>query len=430
MMRLTCKATAIFLCFCILCTNLGAQSSDSSTLIKIPGTLWGLFFGDYAFKQKADTATFGRGGNQYSKIPASSNFVQFRRVYLGYNYDLNKKFSVEFLLAMEDDINQGSVGNQTTPGDVLNDGKISPYLKLANIRWKNIFPGSDLIFGQVATPAYSLLAEQIWGYRSIERTVADIRRTPSFDKGFSLQGHFDKDANYGYNIMMGNGTSAKPETDNYKWLYADVWAKFLNKSLILDLYQDYERLNWEPIQDGTTGAFHHDRRMTKLFIAYSVPKFTVGMEAFLNTLMGDVEVSAYSNNTNYSYYRTTVATAVSLYARGRLYKDKLGFFARYDNYDPGHNISSLSGHPDFLSYTALTPQYDPTTKEQFVTLGIDYTPMPNVHIMPNLWLNTYQCTLPAPYMYLNNHASPNNGTDIVYRLTLYYIFGKKDNVRY
>ncbi len=426
------KLRSIVLCFLLMGIAIGAkaQSADSLTLFKMPGTIWGLFFGDYAIKTKADTATYGRGGNQYSKMPAPSNFVQFRRVYLGYNCELNKRFSAEILFAVEDDLNQGSIGNQTTAGDVLSDGKIAPYLKLANIRWKNIFPGSDLVFGQVATPAFPLLSEQVWGYRSIERTVADIRRTPSFHKGFTLQGHYGKDGNYGYNIMVGNGSSAKPETDNFKWLYADVWAKFLNKRLIIDLYQDYERLNWNPIQDGQTDASHHDRNMTKLLIAYSVPKFTIGMEAFVNTLMGDVEVSAYKNDTNYTYYRTTIATAVSLYARGRLYKDVLGFMVRYDNYNPGHNINSLTNHPEYLNYVALTPQYDPTTKEQFISLGLDYTPYSNVHIMPNVWMNTYQCTLPSSAYYLNNHATGVIGTDLVYRLTVYYIFGKKDSVRY
>lgn len=412
----------------ILTQKTQAQSVDSAAVFKPHGTLWGLTFGDYVFKGNADTvgSGLGRGNNQYSKMPANSRFFQFRRVYLGYNYDLSPKFSAEILLAAEDDLTPGSVGNQSTNGDVLTDGKFSPFLKLANIRWKNIFHGTDLVLGECSTPSFPLLTEVVWGYRSIERTVADIRRTPSFDRGISLQGHFDSKENFGYNLMIGTGSSAKPETDMFQMFYGDVWAKFLDKRLVIDLYQDYEKLNWNVI-DTLANGFHHDRNTTKLFIAYTVPKFTVGIEAMQTTILGDVYASTRSSR---AYYYTTLASAISVYARGRIYKDKLGFFARYDNYDPSHYINKVTDNPRVISYTALTSTYDPTTKEQFVTLGIDYTPFSNVHLMPNFYLNTYQCSLPSKDYGLNPKGSGVLGTDAAYRLTIYFIFGKKDSARY
>ena len=417
----------LLLIFCTL--SAGAQSLDSMAAeFRKRGNLWGLTFGDYVFKGNADTAGsgLGRGNNQYSKMPVDSRFFQFRRVYLGYNYNLNQKFTVELLLAAEDDFSPGSVGNQSSNGDALGDGKFAPYLKLANIRWKNIFKGADLVMGEMSTPSFPMLSETIWGYRSIERTVADIRRTPSFDQGAALQGRFDSSGNFGYNVMVGTGNSAKPETDNFQMFYGDIWAKFLNQRLIVDLYQDYEKLDWNRI-DTLTHDFHHDRNTTKLLVAWTVPKYTIGIEAMQTTLMGDIEGSSLTNRT---YYFTTFATAVSLYARGRLYKDKLGFFARYDNYNPGHKIKDITDNTKVISYTALTPTYDPTTKEQFLTFGLDYTPMPNVHLMPNFYLNTYECTLPSADYGLNPKGSPVKGTDAVYRLTIYFIFGKKDPVRY
>jgi len=422
------SAVTFILVFVSFSMDTIAQSIDSTTVFKPHGTLWGYVFGDFAFKGNADTVGggLGRGTTQYSKMPQNARLFQFRRVYLGYNYDISPKFSAEILLAAEDDFYPGSVGNQTTTGDALLDNKFAPYLKLANIRWKNVYSGADLVFGQVATPAFPLLSEVVWGYRSIERTVTDLRRTPSFDQGITLQGRFDRDTNFGYNLMVGNGKGAVPENDAFQWFYGDVWAKFFNKKLIIDIYQDYEKLDWTPIVDGQTGAFHHDRNMTKLFVAYSVPKFTIGVEAFTNTLMGDVEASSLKN----TYYRTTVATAFSVYARGRVYKDKLGFFARYDNYDPSHKINEVTGDSRIISYVPLTSQYDPTTKEQFVTFGMDFTPFPNIHIMPNFWLNTYQCSLPVEDYGLNAKGSGVKGTDAVYRLTVYYIFGKKEGIRF
>jgi len=422
-------AVVIALAFCTPAIH--AQVADSLA-DKPKGNLWGLTFGDYVYKTKADTVGdgLGRGSNQYSKMPANSKFFQFRRVYLGYNYDISSRLSAEVLLAAEDDYYPGSVGNQSSYGDALSNNKFSPYLKLANIRIKNVFPGSDLILGECATPAFPMLSEVVWGYRSVERTVADMRGTPSVDAGAALQGRYGKDGTVGYNFMVGNGTGARMDVDNFQWFYMDVWAKFLNKRLIVDLYQDYDRLTWSIPADSNTDANHHDRRMTKLFVAYTVPKFTVGVEAFSNTLMGDVAAYALVNGLNKTYYRSTKSTAFSIYARGRVYKDKLGFFARYDKFDPGHNIGSITSIPHVFAYSAVTTAYDPTTREQFVTFGLDYTPFTNLHLMPNFYLNTYNCTLPSADYFLNPKAGSTAGKDLAYRLTIYFIFGKKEPVRF
>ena len=418
----------------IIAFKIQAQTQDSATAFKPHGNLWGLTFGDYAFKGNADSVNngLGRGANQYSKMPIHSKFFQFRRVYLGYNYDITPRLSAEILLAAEDDYYPGSVGNQSATGDVLANNKFAPYLKLANVRWKNIFKGSDLVMGEMSTPAFPLLTEVVWGYRSIERTVADMRGTPSFDQGVSLQGHFDKNANFGYDLMVGNGAGARASSGMFPWYYGDVWAKFLNKHLIIDLYQDYTKIDWTIAVDTNTNAYHHDRNMTKIFVAYTTPKFTVGVEAFQNTLMGDVTAYAIVNGINKTYYRTTAITAYSIYVRGRIYKDVLGFFARYDNYNPGNKISEVTSIPKIISYNQAVNNttYDPTTKEQLVTFGIDYTPFPNLHLMPNFYMNTYQSTLPSKYYFLNPNGSGVLGTDVVYRLTLYFVFGKKDAVSY
>jgi len=50
--------------------------------------------------------------------------------------------------------------------------------------------------------------------------------------------------------------------------------------------------------------------------------------------------------------------------------------------------------------------------------------MKNVHIMPNMWINTYDCALSNGEYHLNSNASGAKGTDVVYRLTFYYIYGK------
>ena len=426
-----------------------AQTAYTATEFKPSGKLWGYTFGDYAYKGSTDnigtaTAPVYRGGsNQYTGMPANASQFQFRRIYLGYNYDISQHFSAEFLLAAEDDFN-GGLTNQPA-GDVLKDGKFAPYVKYANIRWKNLWHNTDLVIGSQATPGFApngrnnQTSEDVWGYRSIERTVADIRRTPDYDMGASLQGWFDERGCFGYMVMVGNGTQANPETDQYKSFYGDVYAKFFGKRLVIDLYQDYERLNWGVWAQGAkagvespNGNWYHDRNMTKLFLAWNTKMLTVGFEGFQNTILGDVQVTGKDGNT---YYRTTKAMDYSFYVRGRILSNPagnavLGFFARYDNYDPSGNLNNIVNDKNVASYVSLTPTYEATTLEQFVTFGLDFTPVKNVHFMPNVWVNTYNSDLSVTgtnsagtaYTKMSPYVTGVKGTDAVYRLTFYYIY--------
>jgi hypothetical protein len=380
-----------------------AQTSPNTppdTTFKPSGTLWGYAFGDYYYKAHADAKNRG-GANQYTNVEQGRNAFQFRRVYLGYNYDISKKFSAEMLLAAEDNVTN-SAG--TSSGDLLSNNKLSFYIKLANIRWKNIWKGTDLVVGQAATPSFPLLIEPIWGYRSIERTITDIRRTPSFDLGATLQGKFDPETgNYGYNLMVGNGTSAKPENDKFKWFYGDIWAKFLDKKLVLDFYADYQRLNWTP-------GFHHSRNMIKGFVAYTTPAFTAGVEAFINHGKNDVI------GMNGDIKDTTSANAkgISTFIRGRIKKDRIGYFARIDGYNPNAQYDAVR----YTAYKGITSTYEPNNKEMFITAGLDFTPIKNVHIMPNIWYNRYTSEQTG------TTGTDHRDHDLVYRTTFFYVFGR------
>lgn len=68
-------------------------------------------------------------------------------------------------------------------------------------------------------------------------------------------------------------------------------------------------------------------------------------------------------------------------------------FVRFDYYDPDMNSDS-AGY-----------------KENFFTAGLDYMPIESVHIMPNIWVNSYAAKNPA---YSDRKA------DIVGRVTFFY----------
>ena len=218
-------------------TNVSAQylNSDSAFLSGAANTgrLYTNIFLDYYYKSHIDSLIRGTGVNQYSGVTKDKNAFAFRRIYLGYDYNISKKFSTELLLAAEDQLYITTLsGANTYSGDLLPKNKYSFYIKLANLRWKNIWKRTDLVVGQSNTPAFPFLTQKIWGYRNLEKTIADIRKIPSIDLGVSLQGKFDRDDKYGYSVMIGNGTGARVENDRFKRLYGEIYGKFFNKKII------------------------------------------------------------------------------------------------------------------------------------------------------------------------------------------------------
>lgn len=361
-----------------------AQNEIKQDEFKPSGKIWGLTFGDFYTMLHADSLK--RGNVQYSGIPENMNAFEFRRVYLGYDYSISEKFSTEFLLAHE--------------GQTLGDNATRTfYLKTANLRWKNIFKYNDLVIGQSATPSFPLLSEKIWGYRSVEKTIADMRKiSGSNDLGISLQGRFDENANYGYNLMIGNGTGPKIELDNYRKYYGDVYAKFLNQKLIVDLYADQENIKLIP-------KHHKSKTTVKIFIAYQKENLTAGIEAFrqsyANSAISFNPVTLQTDTSN------AVLIGYSVFLKGFILKDKLNFFARYDLFNPDTKFNSD------LIYSS---SYNSQNIERFVTAGLDYTPHKNVHIIPNIWYNGF-------YDRRNNLKGViKKDYDLAARVTFYYIF--------
>ena len=367
--------------FCFFFTT--AQQKNNAAEIKSSGRLWGLAYIDYAVKVHADSLK--RGSTQYSNIPKNFSSFDLRRVYLGYDYTFNEKFSAELLLAHEG--NYDAAGNRTV------------FIKAANLRWKNIYKYADLVAGQMSTPTYSLMMEKIWGYRSIEKTIADMRRIGvSNDVGIALQGRFDSAGVVGYNVMVGNGAASKPETDLFKKFYLNLYAKLFKQHLIIDLNGDYERIQNAP--------FHKNKSTVKLGVAWQQPQFTIGAEAFSQFQQNFYAVK--KTPTAPDENMDAAATGLSFFAKGSIKKDKLNYFIRYDSYNPDSKFNT--------GYTYATAY--PSSKESFVTAGIDFMPYKSIHIMPNVWYNHYHDKR-------NNATSFQKGDyDLAARCTLFVVFGK------
>ena len=383
-------------------------NSDSAFRAGTPnsGRIWGYIFGDYFYKGHSDPLNRG-GNNQYTNVKQGQEEFQFRRIYIGYDYNISKKFSAEFLFAAEDDF---------TSGDLLQNNKFTPYIKFANLRWKDfLFKGNDFVFGLQPTPAFPYMTENLFAYsRPVERTITDIRRTPSFDFGAGLQGRFtnkSKSVVYGYNVLVANGSSAKVQnlsTSLYKWFYGDAFVGLLDHKLIFDLYADYQRQNW------VSGVHEHSaRQMTKGAIIWVDKKFTIGAEGYINGLK-QAEVGTTVSGKDTLDGR---ATGLSLYAHTNIISTKLRAFVRYDFYNPNTKYDNIT-YSKYATLYGLRTSYEPNNKERFLSVGFDYSPVSNVHVMPNIWYIKYIG------QQANLSGSAAQDYDLVYRITFYFTFRK------
>lgn len=408
--------------------------------------LWGYAFGDFYYNAHADAANRGPE-TMYNGVPTYRNAFQFRRLYLGYDYEITKKFKAQVLLASEPNANTGFVsatststttvtpavpGTTTTTkttttttvsnGDNLVDGKMAFWIKNFNLRVRDLWTGTDFVIGEMSTPGFALnepgtngpnsLSESTWAYRSIEKTITDFHKNNSYDVGAALQGTFDPSTkNYGYVFMVGNNTtssllSATPaNTGFFKIFYGDLWAKFLNQKLYVDIYADYARTG-----SATATIPGQEHNMYKIFAAYNTKPITIGVEAYTQKIANGL------NNTTTAAVEDATVNGLSIWVRGPIVKT-LNYFARYDSYNPakdfkGADVYSTSFNTNYGSYT-------PFYKETFYTAGLDYNPTKNVHFEPNFWLVNYKDQRNA-----TTTGYVANDHNLMFRFTFYYTFGK------
>jgi hypothetical protein len=376
-------------------------------------------------------------------------------LYLGYDYEITKKFKAEVLLASEPNANTGTVGATSTStstttitgipgatgttttttkttttvsnGDNLVDGKMAFWIKNFNIRVRDVWNGTDFVIGEMATPGFALnepgtngpnsLSESTWAYRSIEKTVTDIHKNNSYDVGAALQGTFDPATkNFGYVAMVGNNSQSNllsaqnANSGFFKIFYGDIWAKFLNQKLFIDFYADYAKTAGNIPAAGTVPAIGpQEHNMFKVFASYSLKPVTFGAEAYTQKIQN----AALNASTNTPEDATV--QGLSVWARGSIVK-ALNYFARFDIYNPDTKFNTANSYSTvFTNYSS----YNPTVKEKFYTLGLDYNPIKNVHFMPNIWLVDY-----TDQRATSNAGRISDDHNLVYRFTFYYVFGK------
>lgn len=347
--------------YCIIGIAMTILSLSLSAQEQPAGKVHGYVFGDYFYKINGDSTGTG---SQYSSLRKDYQAFQFRRLYLYYEHNLSEKFFAQFLLEGND--------------KAFTDGKHGVFVKTAYLEWKNIFSNTNLWFGLIPTPTWSLVPEKVWNYRSIEKTIVDFRGLGNAsDFGVSLRGKFDDEGMFNYVAMIANGAGTKPEFNKYKKYYLSLNAKPI-KELVIEGYFDYE-------PNAKKNDKSKDIMLLKGFVGYQASDFTIGLEAFQQT-----KKNATSDSVD------IVPFGISVFAWAPIPGiEGLNGFARFDIYDPDTKIK------------------DAGYKENFITFGLDYMPIKNVHLMPNLWVNTFSDKSPA---------GVSRDADVVARMTFFYVY--------
>ncbi|HEY5325884.1 MAG TPA: hypothetical protein VIJ27_02695 [Mucilaginibacter sp.] len=400
-----------------------AKAADADTAWKPQRRVWGYAFGDEYYDGHADATNRGSEG-MYNGVPTYRNAFQFRRLYLGYDYEITKKFKAEVLLASEPNANTGVNGTTSIQnGDNLVDGKMAFWIKNFNLRVRDVWNGTDFVIGELSTPGFALnepgtngpnsLSEATWAYRSIEKTITDFHKNNSYDVGAALQGTFDPATkNFGYIAMIANNSTASllsaanANTGFYKIFYGDLWAKFFNQKLFVDIYADYAKT-----AAATAVIPGQEHNMFKIFASYNSKPITVGVELYTQSIASGVNSVTTATPAVKTPEDATVH-GLSIWVRGAIAKN-WNYFARYDSYNPNTQFNTADTYTVNTNYGA----YNPTTKEQFYTAGLDYNPTKNVHFMPNFWLVDFANQGPTAATVVNDHT-------LVYRFTFFYTFGK------
>jgi hypothetical protein len=341
---------------------------------KNPVKFSGYMFGDYFYNMSRDS-TINRISNKALSGVRDFNAFQFRRIYFTYDDEISSSFITRFRLEADQAAN-------------TSNGKIGVAVKDAYLNWKNIFSGSDLIFGIQPTPAYEV-SEGIWGYRSLEKTIMDLRGiVPSRDLGIALHGRLDEKGEINYWLMIANGDGNSPATSKFKRYYVHIQMKpFTNFQITL--YGDLKTqpaIN-DPASTATPQATVSNNATTAAIFAGYTEKdaYNFGAEGFLQ--------STSHGMTKSGSLQTRSGIGFSLFGSVNLQKDFIAV-ARYDYFDPNSD-SDLKGD-----------------SRNYLILGLTYKPDQRISIIPNFQYETYETPT----------AGPALTSSLTARVTLYYVF--------
>lgn len=248
----------------------------------------------------------------------------YRRLYLTADYTLSEDFEGRARL----EANEGTTGP---------NGPV-PYVKDLYLTWQYSGEHSATL-GVTSPPAFDV-SDDIWGYRSLEKTLLDLQGIASSrDFGLRFDGPLGSGELLSYAVMLANNSGVRPETDAYKRIYGQLVGTPTNR---LTLVAGADVAGYEEGPGVRLSAFG----------SYETELFRVGLEGYwyrrafdTASTVRDAGVSAFGV--------VQVAPAWELIAR----------------FDRSRERAPAFGRPETLFLAAVA-----------------YRPHPNVVLMPNLRL--------------------------------------------
>lgn len=316
------------------------------------GTLSTLVFGDY----------YWIASNHNADLEGNNGFW-IRRIYFTYDHQISDSFTGRFRLEMNSE------------GDFVSSSKLEPTVKDVYLKWAN--DNHSITAGISSTPTFGLM-EDIWGYRSIEKSPQDLYDFGSSrDFGLSFKGNIGSADRLKYHFMVGNGNSNRSELNKgKKFMFA--LSYYLTENLVVQGYGDWND------KEGDTDSY-----TAQGLIGYQGDNFNLG------------GLYSYQVRENAAATGDFNLDLVSLFTNIRL-SEQANFFARVDHlFDPNPTGPGND-------YIPFSDQAEST----FITGGIDVALEENVHLMPNI----------EAIVYGENELGIRPDTDLIPRLTLLFYF--------
>ncbi|SMO68985.1 hypothetical protein [Fodinibius sediminis] len=345
------KKRIALLCAALFCLYLPTALAQVS--VGDSGTLTGRVFTDYYWMaQNHDSDLEGKNG------------FWMRRIYLTYERSFSEAFSSRVRLEMN------------SAGDFSTSAEMIPNVKDAYLKWQN--DRHQILAGISSTPTFGL-TEDVWGYRSIEKSPQDLYDFGSSrDFGLSFKGSFDNDERLNYHFFVGNGNSNKPEVDKGKKVMVSL-GYYLTEHLVIEGYAD---LNDQENQDIKTA---------QVFAGYQSETFNLGALYSFQHRESDIIGGD----------PTTELDLVSVFSNMRLH-DSLKGFLRVDHmFDPYPGGSENSYIP-----------FAENVESTFIVGGLDILLEEQIHLMPNIEAVTYG----------EDSTGERPDMDLIPRITLSYNF--------
>lgn len=225
------------------------------------------------------------------------------------------------------------------------DNKPAPFIKDLYLKWSNSFAvGHDVYLGISPPPSFTV-AESVWGYRSLEKTIQDrVGVVSSRDFGVAVRGRLDEEGTVRYGLMVANNSGTKAEEDKDKRVYAQV-EFYPAGPVIVTLGGDYTSFgDGEPNGHALGG---------NALAAIQGKGYAAGIEGFVSRRDSDV-----------ASVEGTVA-GVSLFGRHAL-SEQVSVVARFDRVEWTGNGSDAG--------------------ESYAIGGVAFRPHMNVEFIPNIWV--------------------------------------------